>query len=216
MRSRRRLALAFIVVASAPTSFLGPAPAASHGCVIPVEIPLNKISSVTIGADNDGAAPVNSVEVEIPDGFDLDRVLETPPWTSTTSGRKITFTGGEITIGTCTYFSLAGTATKKAVLRFPITTRAADGTERRFVGDLNDPLPAQLVYAGVKLPRTTDVEEDGSSGSGPMVLGVALTVAGLGGFGFMLYRDRRRPSPRARPRPTVSATSTKNKKRKRR
>ena len=213
MRSCRRLAVFLTVaVAAAPLVFV-PTPVAAHGCVIPAEVPLNKLSSVSIGVDNDGAAPVNSVDVEVPDGFELDRVLGTPPWTSTTTGETITFTGGEITLGTCTYFSVVGTATKRAVLRFPITTRAADGTERRFEGDLNDPLPAQLVYAGVKLPRTTDVEEPAESGSGPVVLGVALTVVGLGGFGFMLYRDRKgRPSP-AKPRPHQKNTNKKKKRR---
>lgn len=164
-------------------------PASAHFCANPVRIPLRQPSTVTIGVDSDGAAPVTEVDVVVPDELTVERALDTPPWTSTRTGDTITYTGGEIAIGTCTFFSLNVIAPRKGVVAVPVITRAADGAVREFRGrDISKPFPAQLVYAGIPIPQI-DVSSEDSQDSGPLVLGVGLVVVGLGGLGFMLWRN---------------------------
>ena len=193
--------LLLVVVATA--AVLGAAPASAHGCgVPPVRIAVDRKASVTIGVDNDGVSPVTSIDVKVPAGFDLDRVAERPGWTSARDGSQLTFTQGRLMPGTCVYFGLVGTPTRRAVLAFSITTRAEDGTERAFTGkSTTDEFPAQLVYAGVDPPSASDPGE--KQRPVQFYLGFALFALGVGGIAVMAFRSRqsarpRRPPPRSR------------------
>ncbi len=120
------------------------------------------------------------VDIVMPPSFHLIRLDQTPGWTSTSSQGTLHFTGGNAPQGTYVQFTFAGTFAKKAVLLLPVTTHAADRTERQWAGQPSDPFPAALLFPGyprgqAPIPGVT------SSASGTKLLtwaGRVLVVAG--------------------------------------
>lgn len=181
------------IVAVAGLLFVSPAaipPARAHFCSSPLQVPVGEKVTFTVGVPAEEAL-VTKVVVEVPDGFDLHRVVERPPWKSTTEGTTITFTGGPINLFQCAFFTLAGEATEKKKLVVPFTTYDAQGEKiREFRStDLSHLDTAQIVYAGMT-PETAPAEP--GEGPSPWLAraGWVLIGGALGGAGLMLFRRR--------------------------
>lgn len=174
-------------------------PADAHSCASPVQVPVGQSATVNIGVAAE-AAEVVRVDVSLPKGFRLERVIDIPGWKAERSADKVSFTQGSIAPFGCGLFTLAGVVAKKATLAFPLATHAADGTIQRYESTKdNDQYPAQLVFAGTT-PEAPG--EDYASTGGLQWVG--WTVLGLGVSAAALVFVRRRlgatspPPPRGR------------------
>lgn len=194
----RRILLIVALLASVSTVSR---PAAAHACTNPVEIEPGKPATVTVGVGAEETAAVE-VALEIPSGFELADVRDARGWTTRREGSTVRFLGGRIEPFGCAYFSLAGTAPKRATLAIPILVKGEDGkvTEYRSreAGDL---YAAQLVFAGTEATDAgvSEEDEEGSSiGNYAVVLVVLALAAGaiwwtLRGGERYASRSRRRP-----------------------
>lgn len=145
---------------------------------------------ITLGITAEQAA-VTSVEIGIPDGFELERVAAAD-WEVEQTPRQVTLTGGEVARFACGYVGLAGTAAREGVLVFPLTVHAEDGSTMVFSGsDLGHHLSGQLVYAGI--PIATATAGDSSPPSLLELAGWALmAAAAVAGLAAAARRVRRR------------------------
>ena len=181
--SVRRIAVIVALLAA----FASAQPAAAHSCASPVWIEPGRLATVNIGVAAE-QAPISSVEITVPSGFVADRVPDVEGWASAKRGAKVTFTGGSIPAYGCGYFSLTGTAPRKATLAFPLTVRSPDGSVRRYTSHrLNDPYSAQLVYAGVDPTASAS----GGIDVARTAQAAALVVSGLAAAWWYLRRARR-------------------------
>ena len=177
--------MAAILALGVSISVSAAAPAGAHVCAGAVQVPVGRRATVTVGVPAEEQAVVG-VEVGLPDGFRLARIVGAQFWTGERRGDVVRFEGGPLAPYACGYFSLTGTATSKGKLVLPLTVRLDDGTRLRYTGDkLNDPQGAQLVFAGVE-PKASDYlgggDGDGRSGlglAGWILVGVG--VAGIAG-----------------------------------
>lgn len=151
---------------------LTPRPAAAHFCSIPVEVNLGERVNVNIGVAAE-EKPVRAVDIEIPDGFDLDEPFGFMGYEPTRRGKWVHFEGAEIQRGACHYFAFQGEATKKGRLVARIITTAPDGTKTRYE-DLRPGalFPAMLIFAGVDMADYSD-----DDGGVPTWVGVVISLA---------------------------------------
>jgi hypothetical protein len=181
--------MAVILALLLSPAVITPAPAPAHSCGLPARFDVGTPGSLTIGAAAE-AHPVNKVEIHVPDGFRVDRVLPTVGWTGTQGDKLVTFTRGPIEAFHCAYFTVVGQALKRAVLVFPITTYGTDGTVTQY--DDRDPsslYPAQLVLAGVEPDSLIPGQDKGRSWLAPAA-GAAIGAAAA--FAVLLLVRRRR------------------------
>lgn len=183
-------------------------PVTGHSCATPTRIKPGEPATVNIGVAAEEAAVV-SVEVEVPEGFELDRVLEAPGWKSEQEESLVRFTGGKIEAFGCAYFGVAGMAEKKATLAFPLTVGMEGGGERRLASNkIGAPDSAQLVFAGTEPPSSVDPEEAGGT-SMAAVAAVGLAVAGGLAAAAWAVRYALGATTRGTPVPTRRPTSSK-------
>jgi hypothetical protein len=183
VRSLRRI-LAILALAIA-YSVAATGRADAHVCATPVSIPLDRSATVTVGVPAEERA-VTHVDVGLPAGFRLARVTGAQFWTGQRMGDVVRFQGGPLAPYACGFFSLTGTATEKGKLVFPLTLQLEDGSTLRYTGTkINDPLGAQLVFAGTE-PKASDYFGDTGGGSSRSGLGVAgWVLVGLGTAGIV-------------------------------
>ena len=135
---------------------------------------------------------VARVDIEIPDGFELHRGVEFAGWKAERDGDVLRFTGGQIRLLMCAFFTLAGEVPEPAVLVVPFTTYDADGVKvREFRSKvLNHVDAAQLVYAGID-PGAVAEDADASSNPALAIAGWALMVLAAAGALLLFVRRRR-------------------------
>lgn len=198
--------MALIVALLATLAAARPAPA--HSCATPVRIEPGQPATVNIGVAAE-EAPVVSVEVEVPEGFQLDRVLDAAGWTSTREVSVVRFTGGKIPPFGCAYFGVAGTAARKSTLAFPLTVGMEGGGERRLASNkIGAADSAQLVYAGLDPPSPVDTEDEAGGTSKAAVAAVGITL--VGGLAAAAWAVRYALSgPGGRTPPTTSRPTAK-------
>ena len=201
VKSMRRITAIVALLATLTAT----SPAAAHTCALPVRIEPGQPATVNIGVAAEDAAVV-SVKVDVPKGFELDRVLEAPGWTSTMEAGVVLFAGGKIPPFGCSYFGVAGMAEKKATLAFPLTVGMEGGGERRLASHkLGAADSAQLVYAGTEPASAVDAGDEAGGTSRAAVVAVALAVAsGLAAAAWAVRyalsgSTRRPPSSTRRP-----------------
>lgn len=158
-------------------------PADAHVCVTPVEVDVGVPAAITVGVPAE-QQPVVRVDIDVPEGFVLDEARPAPGWDVTTGGSTVSYAGGEIPRLQCGYFTLTGTAARRAKLVFPVTATDASGDTTVYGPDR---LGAQEVYAGIEA-----FPDDGGDGVDPvLVAGIVLVAGGLVA-GFVLALRRRR------------------------
>jgi hypothetical protein len=174
--------IGFIVASAAALSVIAPPPAAAHVCVTPVEIGVREPAAITVGVPAEVQAVV-AVAIEVPEGFDLDEARDAPGWTVDRDGTTVRYTGGEIPRLQCGYFTLTGSATRRAKLVFPVTATDATGAVTEYG---RGRLGAQEVYAGIEaLP-----DEDGSGPDVTLIAGIVLVAAGAVAAAVLVVRRR--------------------------
>lgn len=137
-----------IVMVALLAPLLSVGAASGHSCASPVQIEPGRPATVNIGVAAEDAAVVE-VDVTVPSGFELDRVAGAQGWKSTVEDRVVRFSGGTIASFGCAYFSLSGTAPKRATLAFPLKVRTEAGAVREYKSRTPGAADAaQLVYAG--------------------------------------------------------------------
>lgn len=189
----RRAALAVVVA----VVLFGGHPAAAHVCTKPVELRPGRVAQFEIGVASE-ESPVVAVDVQIPTGFRLEAVGNTPGWTSARDGTTVRFTGGPITPFQCGYFRLTGEPLRKATLSFPVTVHTEDGGTVEYASrDPLDPYGAQLVYAGTDPPDGGDSEEGEGGGAGPEAAVTLVLLAVAFGGAMLAVRNAGRRRARA-------------------
>lgn len=166
-------------------------PAGAHFCSTPLEVPVGRPVTFTVGVPAEDAI-VGRVDIEVPPEFELHRPVEYPGWEVERDGDVVRFTGGPINLFQCAFFTLAGEVPEKATLVVPFTTYSPGGELVRVFRSrvLNHVDAAQLVYAGTD--PASPSEDPHSSGSGVLALaGWALIGLALGGTAVVLVRRRR-------------------------
>lgn len=165
----------------------GPAPA--HSCSLPSRFDVGTPGTLNVGVAAE-ARTVVAVDITVPSSFHVDRVVPYSGWTSAKTGNGYHFSGGTIPVFQCGYFTFQGTATKKAVLAFDITTQSDDGSKIDYRD--RDPaslFPAQLVLAGVEpdvIMKSGDKPTPAWVAPGAAVVGAAVAA------GLILFVRRRR------------------------
>lgn len=190
---RRLAAAAFVAMAA-----LVPGVASAHPLTGTSVIPVNEPATILIQIPAEGASPMVGVDIEIPDGFTLDRPGPPSGWTSEIAGGVVRYRGPEVAVGAFAVFNLGGTATRKGELTFALVIHARDGATSEWSGGADSARPPIVVYAGVDPPGSGA----GDSGNPALWVGVGLIAAGVAGA-IVLVRQRstrRRPPQRyARP-----------------
>lgn len=158
---------------------------------------------MNIGVAAEDSAVVQ-VAITVPPEFDLDRVTEPQHWTSSREGAVVRFTGGVIEPFGCGYFSLSGTAAKKASIVFPLKVVAETGSALEYTNpDPAAPDAAQLVYVGVEPEREAGGRSRGTSAA--LVAVIVLVGAGSVAAATLALRSTRfrptRPPPLSTGRP---------------
>ena len=91
------------------------APAAAHLSVSPTRVGTGADVDLVFSAPNeDDAAGVDRVTLNVPRGFELDDAEAKPGWTQSRAGDAITWSGGNIPKGQYATFSIRGTAPAQA------------------------------------------------------------------------------------------------------
>jgi hypothetical protein len=127
------------------------------------------------------------VDLVVPASFRIEHATPPKGWTATIAGQQVHYRGAGIATGGFALFSVRGTATVRGKLRFPVTTRAADGTAREW----ND-VPGQgvrpppIMFAGVD-PTVTST----SGSSLAQWVGLALVAGGVVALAGWWLRRRR-------------------------
>src|SRR5262245_35369948 len=168
------------------------APASAHVCSVPAQIPVGTFSTVNVGVTVEEAT-IPDVEIDVPSGLRLDRVVPKAGWTVARRGQVLRYRGGPIPPFSCAYFSIGVTATVRGVFGIPVVQRDGAGkVVARTTPDPTDPadlLLDQFVYAGVEPPSPA------STSKGPsvaVIAGVVLIGAGAVAGGALAWRSRRR------------------------
>ena len=135
---------------------------------------------------------VARVDIEIPEGFELHRGVEFAGWKAERDGNVLRYTGGQIRLLMCAFFTVAGVAPEKGKLVVPFTTYDAEGEViREFRSpELNHVDAAQLVYAGMD-PSAVPEETDAQGDSALAVAGWVLVGLGVAGAVALFVRRRR-------------------------
>jgi uncharacterized protein YcnI len=144
--------------------------------------------TVNIGVPADEGKALVGVDITIPGGFDLTRVVPVSGWTVEQSKDVVRFRGGTIAAGQFVLFSLNGVFPKRGTYKLPLVLVAADGSITRWKDKKpSDPYPAATVYAGTR-PQGTD----GGTSSLETVSKAAALGGGIGLALALLLRLRRR------------------------
>jgi len=187
----------------AVTAWLVPArPVGAHFCAFPVSIEPGRTQTVTVAAAAEETHLVDVV-ITVPDGFRLDRAVDTGAWTSAHDGATVHFTGGAIAPFECEFFSLVGVAERPATLLFPLTVTDDKGTVREYTStELGQEYAAQLVHARPASDPGASGTPASESGSGPtaatLVAAIAAAAVAVAGIGTLAAR-RAPAGRRARP-----------------
>jgi hypothetical protein len=164
--------------------------ASAHVCSKPDLVDVDAPVTVNLGVPAE-EKPVVGVDVSLPRGFRLDDVEPAEGWTAERAGSHVRLRGGTVGSLGCEYFVLRGVATREGKLAFSLVARHEDGSATRYEGDkINDPLGAQLVFAGV-VPSDADYVSDGGEGTGtnlPRLLSGALAGLAVGAGGGLVLR----------------------------
>lgn len=196
----RRIVLMVALLAS----LASPRAASGHSCAGPVQIEPGRPAKVNIGVGAEDAAVVE-VEVSVPSGFELDRVDDAQGWTNTREGQVIRFSGWTIPSFGCAYFTLSGTAPKRATLAFPLKVRTEAGGVQEYASRTpGAPDAAQLVYAGTE-PGDPDAEGSSGTNIAQVVVIAGAVAAAVAAAGCALRYVRSGPTPRPPPRVRPSA-----------
>ena len=190
MRSTTRAIVALAVVLFG-IPILGTSPAAAHFCSQPLQGPVGRPVTFTVGVPSEDL-PVARVDIDLPKGFEFHRAVEFAGWRATRVGNVIRYEGGRIRLFLCAFFTLAGEVTEKSTLVVPFITYGEDGQKiQEFRSrDLNEADAAQLVYAGTQPGVQAEPAE---SNRGAMAAaGWALIGLGVAWGGFLLLRRRQR------------------------
>ena len=193
MRGESRVIVALVLALSA-MPILTTSPADAHFCSQPLEVPVGRPVTFTVGVPSE-EVPVARVDIELPPGFELHRAVEFAGWRAQRVGNVVRYEGGQIRLFMCAFFTLAGEVPEKTLLVVPFVTYDADGQviQEYRSKSLNEVDAAQLVYAGTKWGAVE--EEGGSNRDAIAVAGWALM--GLGALGgVIVFRRRRRGSLR--------------------
>ena len=169
----------------------GVQPAAAHFCSTPLQVPVGRPVTFTVGVPAEDAV-VARVDIEIPEEFDLHRGVEFADWKVERDGQVLRFTGGRIRLFMCAFFTIAGEVPEKATLIVPFTTYTEDGTVIREFRSrvLNHTDAAQLVYAGTDpVAESEDPEDTGAPALA--IAGWALIGLALAGGVVLIVRRRR-------------------------
>ena len=173
--------LAAMVVAA------GPGLAVAHPMATVSLIPVGRPATVNIIVPSESTAPMVGVDIHVPAGFRLDDAVEPQGWTVSRAPGTVQFRSAGVAHGASAYFALRGVAERKAVLKFPITTHASDGTTEQWGGGLS---PAATVYAGYSdIPGQDATEEF----DWRLVAGLTMVVVPVGVIVVMEVRRRRAP-----------------------
>ncbi|MGH8972857.1 MAG: hypothetical protein ACRD0C_06590 [Acidimicrobiia bacterium] len=197
----RRLAAAAIVA----VTVLGTGSAGAHSCSTPAEIPVGEATTITVGVPAE-LQPVVGVDIDVPDGFRLDKAEGVGPWRLERAGSQLRYRGGVLDPYACAAFNLQGAAERQALLAFPMTVHGQDGSRVEYTStDSGDIHSAQLVYAGFSPPSSSD--GGGSGWLSGSTIGLAAAAAAIGGAFALSRRQQRRARP-APSRPTAKRKSS--------
>jgi hypothetical protein len=176
--------MAAIVAVLTVCAAVAAAPAGAHACVTPAEIDVGTRATITVGVAAE-AQPVVQVDVEVPDGFELDETQSTPGWDVERDGSTLRYRAGEIPAMQCGYVTVDGSATERRELVFTVVTTDVEGTTTEYGPDR---LGAQIVYAGVE----PSADDDAGDGIDPMlVAGIGLVAVGVAASVVVAVRRRR-------------------------
>lgn len=168
----------------------GVGPASAHVCTQSVEVRVGKKFSLNIGVAAEDKQ-ITKVEILVPNGFDLTDNFGFLGWVGKREGNEVVFTGGTIEPYQCAYFTFVGSIPKKGTYVAEIATTAPDGTRKVYKSrNPYSPVPAMMMYAGVKMPSPDDFADSESSGDKTGGALKALAIAVILGAGAVVVAIR--------------------------
>ncbi len=178
---------------------LGVAPVGAHTCVLPAQVAVGVPIAVTVGVPAE-SQPVAAVDMEVPEGFEVNEVNQTLGWRVVRDGSTWRFRDGLVPSFSCGYITLRGVAHEHGELAFPLTLRTAGGEAiERSADHPGGPQVKQVVFAGVEL----DTVDDEGTNPMPVILGtlvggglIAAALAAARGVGGLSRSSRPRRAGR--------------------
>ena len=152
-------------------------PAGAHPLTTTLTIPVDEPAAVRIQVAAEGRSAMVGVDLELPDGFLVERPGEPPGWTVSVEPGRLRYRGPQVPIGGTATFDLVATATRPAKLTIPVITFAADGTTVEWRGG---DFPAVDIYAGVSPADAGGADGAGGDGGDGGNFGVLMAVGAAG------------------------------------
>lgn len=187
------LALGILLGAVTPL-VLGASPAAAHVCTQAVEVQVGKQFNLNIGVAAEDKA-ITKVEILVPKGFNLIDNYGFLGWVGERKADVVYFSGGTIEPYQCAYFTFKGEIPKKGTYVAEIATVAPDGTRKVYKShNPYGPVPAMMMYAGVKMPSVDSFlgTSGGSSTAGALKMLAIAVVLGAGAVVIAIRVNARR------------------------
>lgn len=155
------------------------AQASAHAHVSPSIVQKGQSETYTVVVPTEGASDTTTVEVTVPDGFQIGSFEAAPGWKRSVvaTGQsdeavisKVTWTGGKVPEGEAAYLRFQGRAQKSGDYAFKVSQTYADGTVVDWAGgpDADEPAPVVSV-----------VDSIGGGGGGSSTTGTIALIVGI-------------------------------------
>lgn len=141
-----------------------PGVAWAHTTVEPAQAPAGGSQTFTVTAPNEKDIPIVEVRVEVPEGFEVTEVPQTPGWESESEGRSLVWSGGEVPEGEEQEFTFEARAPQETgEYKFSTSDTYEDGSVSEWAGAEDSDSPASFVEVAAR-----GGEDSGSGVSGDL------------------------------------------------
>lgn len=167
------------------------AQAGAHAHVSPSVVQKGHSETFTVVVPTEGTANTKSVEVTVPDGFQVGSFEAAPGWKRSVKATgesdeavvsKVTWTGGKVPEGEAAYLRFQGAAAKSGDYAFKVRQTYSDGKVVDWTGAESSETPAPVVQAVDSLGGGGAKKSSNTLAVIALIVGIVALLLGLVGL----------------------------------
>jgi uncharacterized protein YcnI len=167
------------------------AQAGAHAHVSPSVVQKGRSETFTVVVPTEGTANTASVEVTVPEGFQIGSFEAAPGWKRSVKATgegdeaivsKVTWTGGKVPEPEAAYLRFQGEATKSGDYAFQVRQTYSDGKVEDWTGAASSETPAPIVQVKDALGGGGSEKSSNTLAVIALILGIVALLLGLAGL----------------------------------